>query len=125
MTFNMDWWLALTVLLSPGYPLLVGLITTRLTDSGVKSNLLAALSAISGLGFEVLHAHQAGVSYNLATGLLMSLVTFATAVGTHYGFWKPKGIDIKAQETLRKSEIPSTVEVPVVLNRSVDQGVDA
>lgn len=78
-------------------PLLVGLVTTRVTSSGVKATLLAALAAITGLGTELLASIQAGTAYDLGTGLILAVGAFLTGVGLHFGLYKPTGTSATLQ----------------------------
>lgn len=73
-------------------PLLVGLVTTRLTNPGLKAVLLAFLSAVTGFLTEL-----ATPDFELRAALLTWLGTFLVAVGTHYGFWKPVGAASRLQ----------------------------
>jgi phosphotransferase system glucose/maltose/N-acetylglucosamine-specific IIC component len=91
ITFAPTWIQLLSLLVSVVLPLFVGLVTTRATSAAVKATLLAALAFASGLGGELLAALNAGVSYDLATGVFSGLATFLIAVGLHYGLWKPTG----------------------------------
>lgn len=74
-------------------PLLVGLVTTRVTGPGRKAILLAALAALSGFLSELLSD-----TFSLRTALLTWIGTFLIAVGTYFGFWKPTGVSAKAQD---------------------------
>lgn len=74
-------------------PLLVGLVTTRVTSSGVQAILLAVLSALNGFLSELLSP-----TFDLKTALLTWLGSFLIAVGTHYGFWKPVGLSARLQD---------------------------
>jgi len=73
-------------------PILVGLVTTRVTDSGKKATLLLALSVVSALITEWVNAAVLEVTYNLGQGLLLAFITFVTGVALHYGLLKPTGI---------------------------------
>ena len=73
-------------------PILVGLVTTRVTDSGKKATLLLALSVVSALITEWVNAAVNNVSYNLGQGLLLAFITFVTGVALHYGLLKPTGV---------------------------------
>lgn len=80
-------------------PLLVGLVTKRVTHPGVQAVLLAVLAALSGFLSELLSA-----TFDLRTALLTWIGTFLVAVGTHFGFWKPTGVagrlqDVGARDT--------------------------
>lgn len=74
-----------SVLLGTVYPILVALVTKKSTNSAVKAWLLAALSAVSGFGFEYINS----TNFQYEQALLTTVVTFVTAVSTYYGLWKP------------------------------------
>lgn len=73
-------------------PLLVGLVTTKVTSGGVKAVLLAGLSLVSALLTEAVNTWQTGAAYDLGQGLIAALPVFVTAVAMHYGIWKPTGV---------------------------------
>lgn len=79
--------LALTVVL----PIIVGLVTTRVTSSAAKAWLLAALTLLTSLLAELARALAAGTVYDLGVALLAAVPAFAISVATHYGLWKPTG----------------------------------
>ncbi|MFB7244663.1 hypothetical protein ACFCYX_19645 [Streptomyces populi] len=101
MTVNLGsaYWLGLLV--SVVLPVLVGLVTTRVTHAGVKAVLLLALSGVTGFVTEYAGPHDAG--YSVGTAAVLALVSFATAVLSHFGFWKPVGVSAKAQDSLVKA----------------------
>lgn len=98
MTVNLDsaYWLGLLV--SVVLPVLVGLVTTRVTHAGVKAVLLLGLSTINGLVVEYMSPHDAG--YSVQTAAVLALVSFAVGVLAHFGLLKPTGISGKAQDSL-------------------------
>lgn len=98
MNVHLDsaYWLGL--LISVVLPVLVGLVTTRVTSAGVKSVLLLALSTATGFLVELAGPHDAG--YSVQTAAVLSLVSFAIGVLSHFGLLKPTGISGKAQDTL-------------------------
>ncbi|MFF7335465.1 hypothetical protein [Streptomyces sp. NPDC008150] len=91
-TLDQAYWLGL--LISFVLPLLVGLVTTRVTNSGVKAVLLLALSTLNGFIAEAAD-HPSGWSWG--TAVILSLVSFGTGVAAHFGLWKPTGASAKAQ----------------------------
>lgn len=101
MTVNLGsaYWLGLLV--SVILPVLVGLVTTRVTHAGLKAILLLALSTITGFVVEFAGPHDAG--YNVGTAAVLALVSFGTGVLTHFGFWKPVGVSSKAQDSFVKA----------------------
>lgn len=100
MTFDVPLYLVLSLCASTIFPLLVGLVTKRTTDRRLKAVLLALLAVLSQLLVEVAEALQNGSEYNLGQALVMGLVSFLVAVGTHYGLLEPTGLTEKAQKTL-------------------------
>lgn len=101
MTVNLDqaYWLGLLV--SVILPVLVGLVTTRVTHAGAKAVLLLALTSANGFLVELAAPHPSG--YDLGTAIVLTLVSFGTAVLSHFGLWKPTGVAGKAQDSLVKS----------------------
>jgi hypothetical protein len=101
MTVNLDkaYWLGLLV--SVVLPVLVGLVTTRVTHAGIKAVLLLALSTLNGFIVEYAGPHDAG--YSVGTAAVLSLVAFGTGVLAHFGFWKPVGVSAKAQDSFVKA----------------------
>jgi len=98
MNVHLDsaYWLGLVI--SVVLPVLVGLATTRVTSAGVKSVLLLALSTANGFLVELAGPHDAG--YSVQTAAVLSLVSFAIGVLSHFGLLKPTGISGKAQDSL-------------------------
>jgi hypothetical protein len=107
MTVDAAYLLGLAV--STVLPILVGLVTTRVTHPGRKAVLLAALSALTGLLTEWGEAAKNEAAYNVGAGALAALVYFGAAVAMHYGLWKPTGVSGKAQDTGRKAPTPTGV----------------
>jgi hypothetical protein len=97
MTVDLDraYWLGL--LISVVLPVLVGLVTTRVTHPGTKAVLLLALSVLNGFLVELA---APGPGWNAGTAAVLALVSFATGVLTHFGLWKPTGLSGKAQDSL-------------------------
>lgn len=98
MTANLDtaYWLGLAI--SVVLPVLVGLVTTRVTSGGVKAVLLLALTAANGFLVEL---SQASDGYSIGTAVILWGASFAIGVLTHFGLYKPTGISGAAQDTLR------------------------
>ncbi|MFG3170544.1 hypothetical protein [Streptomyces sp. NPDC048200] len=93
------YWLGL--LTSVVLPVLVGLVTTRVTNAGIKAVLLLALSTVTGFVIEFAGPHDAG--YSVGTAAVLALVSFATGVLSHFGFWKPVGVSGRAQDSFTKA----------------------
>lgn len=96
MTVTLDkaYWLGLLV--SVILPVLVGLVTTRVTSAGIKAVLLLALSTANGFLVELAGPHDSGYSWQ--TAAILALVSFATGVLTHFGLLKPVGVTGWAQD---------------------------
>lgn len=101
MTVNLDkaYWLGLVI--SIVLPVLVGLVTTRVTNASWKAILLLALSTINGFVVEYAGPHPSG--YSVGTAAVLALVSFGTGVLAHFGFWKPVGVAAKAQDSFVKA----------------------
>ncbi|MFF8679482.1 hypothetical protein ACF07F_16385 [Streptomyces sp. NPDC015237] len=97
MTADLDkaYWIGL--LISVILPVLVGLVTKRVTHAGFKAVLLLALSTLNGFLVEFANP---GPDYDFGTAVVLSLVAFGTGVLAHFGLWKPTGVSTKAQESL-------------------------
>lgn len=93
------YWLGLLV--SVVLPVLVGLVTTRVTHAGLKAVLLLALSTITGFVVEYAGPHDAG--YSVGAAAVLALVSFGTGVLSHFGFWKPVGVSGRAQDSFVKA----------------------
>ena len=97
ISFTPDLPLILWLLIAVILPILVGLVTTKETSPARKAIFLALLALVAGLLSELLAAIQAGVTYDLFTGLVQGLATFLIAVAVYYGLWKPTGVTSAAQ----------------------------
>ena len=98
------YWLGL--LTSVVLPVLVGLVTTRVTSPGAKAVLLLALNAINGFVVEFAHP---GPGYSVGTAVVLTLVAFGTSVLTHFGLWKPTTVSDKVQDRLVTARSPQGV----------------
>ncbi len=81
-------------------PILVGLVTTRVTSPAVKAWLLAGLSLVTSLLVELARALASGTTYDLGVALLAALPAFVVSVATYYGLWKPTGVAGAAQDVV-------------------------
>lgn len=112
MTFDVPLYLVLSLCASTVFPLLVGLVTKRTSDRRLKAVLLVLLAVLSQILVELAEALQKGSEYNLGQALVMGLVSFVIAVGTHYGLLEPTGLTEKAQKTLVKDRSLDRVPGP-------------
>lgn len=95
------YWLGL--LISVILPLLVGLVTTRVTNASVKAVLLLALTAVTGFVVELAAPHPDG--YSVGSAVILWAVSFGTGVLSHFGLWKPTGVSGKAQDVGASSSV--------------------
>lgn len=93
IVFDVPVWLVIQLIAGALLPLVVGFITHKLADPGLKATLLIGLSTVTSLLTELADALQTGVTYNLGSALIFALITFLTAVGTLHGFYMPHGMD--------------------------------
>jgi hypothetical protein len=78
-------------------PLIVALVTTRVTSPSTKAWLLAGLSAVTGFLTEYAHSIGSG-SFDWMAALIAWLGTFLVAVGTYYGLWQHTAVQSKLQD---------------------------
>lgn len=79
-------------------PILVGLVTTRVTASDTKAWLLAGLTLATSLLTQLGVAISTNVPFDLGVALLAVIPAFAISVATYYGLWKPTGVSVAAQD---------------------------
>lgn len=70
-------------------PLLVGVVTKKVSSSGLKATLLFVLSAVSGLVTTMIQADGRVPLEQVIDAMVNTLVV---AVAMYYGVWKPTGI---------------------------------
>ena len=119
LTYSLDVVQILTLLSGTILPVLVGLVTTRVTAPGAKGVLLATLSAVAALVGEALTAAQAGTPYDLGRGIVMALGVWCVATATHFGLWKPTGAADTVADTGRTAT-PDTVDGDTVVTIGKD-----
>lgn len=78
-------------------PVLVGLVTTKVSGSALKAWLLAGLTLLASLLVELARALGAGEVYDLGAALFFALPAFVVSVSSHYGLWKATGVADKVQ----------------------------
>jgi hypothetical protein len=73
-------------------PILVGLVTTRVTSARTKFILLAVLTAITQFLTEFALALNAGQAFRWQDVLVNVIAGFLVSVGVHFGAYKPTGV---------------------------------
>lgn len=79
------YWLGLVV--SVVLPILVGVVTTHVTDPGIQATLLLAFTAVNGFIVEYAGPHPDG--YSVKAAVVLWIISFATSVASHFGLWQP------------------------------------
>lgn len=88
----------LTLIVGTLLPILVALVTTRVTSSAIKAWLLAAFTLISTVLQSLLASTVAGIPFELSAILLTAFTQFIISVAIYYGLWKPTGIAGSVQD---------------------------
>jgi hypothetical protein len=88
----------LSLLITIVLPLLVGVVTTRVTSANIKAVLLLALVAIKTFIEALIAADQAGIALAFVPFLMNLVLNFIIAVAIHFGLWKPSGLSTTIQE---------------------------
>lgn len=98
VTFTLDPATVVQFVLAVALPIVVGLVTTRVTSAGAKAWLLAGLTLVTSLLVELGRVLEAGGTFDVGVALFLALPAFAISVATHYGLWKPTGVSAAAQD---------------------------
>jgi hypothetical protein len=98
ITLDAAYWYGLAVTFF--LPVVVGLVTTRVTHAGWKAVLLLALSAVQSF---IVEAAASAPGWNVGDALVLTVVSFAMAVAAHFGLWKPTGVAQRAQDAFTKA----------------------
>lgn len=86
--FTLDeYWL--TFLIATALPAVVALVTRRLASSSTKAIVLALLAAVTGW---LTSLQATGGEFEVKAAVVSIIVTFVTAVASHYGLLKPTGV---------------------------------
>lgn len=99
VVFSLDWAIVIQIVLAVFLPILVGLVTTRVTAGSIKAWLLAGLTLVTSVLTQVGQAIASNTPFDLGLALLAVIPAFAISVATYYGLWKPTGVGEKAQES--------------------------
>lgn len=98
----------LTLVVGTLIPLLVGLVTKEVANSGLKGVLNALLSAVAGaLTVLVDNGGVLGPWQELANA---GFATFITSIATYYGVWKPTGVATSVQRKTARVGVGGTVQ---------------
>ena len=98
VAFTLDPLAVVQLLIAFVLPVLVGLVTTRVTSGAIKAWLLAGLSLVTSLLVELGRSIASGTTYDLGVALLAALPAFVVSVASYYGLLKPTGITAAVQD---------------------------
>lgn len=87
----------LSMLLTLVLPLLVAVITTRVTSSRVKTILLLIIVAIKTLVEALISNGADYINFGWVPFLMNLIINLSFAVIMHFGVWKPTGASAKVQ----------------------------
>lgn len=80
-------------------PILVGLVTTRVTRPGWQAVLLLFLSAVTSVTQTALADDQNNMPFAWQPVVFNAAVNFGVAVAVHFGLWRPTGVAERAVNT--------------------------
>jgi len=92
--------LILQLLIAAVLPLLVGLVTNRVTAAAKKAVLLLVLSIIAAGLNDLLTSVKADQPFDLGLWLVAAIGTFLASGAFHLILWKPTGVAAAAQDAI-------------------------
>lgn len=95
---NASWPQIIAIFLGIIFPLLVGLVTKRVTSGAVKGLLLTAISVVAGLLAEISDALINGTSFDVIGWLVVTLSALVAGQVSYDSIWKPTGAATALQE---------------------------
>lgn len=87
INFDIDWVGVLTFIVGFVIPVLVGIITSKVTSPARKAVALALLSFFASIITEIVNALASQQAYNVGDGLLKFGAIFVVAVASYFGVW--------------------------------------
>lgn len=91
IVWNIDWIMVLTFIVATFLPLLVAVVSTKLTNGRTKGILLAVLAFVTSLLSGILDALVKNEPYDIGAQLVLLLSVFAWSVASYFGVWRAKG----------------------------------
>ena len=88
----------IAALLGVVFPLLVALVTKRVTNAAAKGLLLTGISVVAGLLAEISTALSTGESFDPVAWLVVTLTALVAGQVTYQAIWKPTGATRALQE---------------------------
>ena len=102
IVYNFDVWTLLGFLVQIALPLVIGVVSTKVTPENLKWTITAGITAVISLITSLLTAHDAHTSFDLFQAIITAVAGFLISVGTHFGVWTPTGIADKLLGLFRK-----------------------
>lgn len=103
----MDGWAALNLCIQFILPLVVGLVTNKLTGRKVQFFLLTFLTLVTAGTTDILQEHVAGLPIDLLQIFVTFIVNFAIAILSHYAIWKPTNLSDLMLSIFLKTPAPA------------------
>lgn len=103
----MDGWAALNLAIQFVLPLLVGLVTNKLTGRKEQFFLLTFLTLVTAGTTSILQEHAAGQAIDLLQIFVTFVVNFLVAILSHYALWKPTNLSDLMLSIFVKPSAPS------------------
>lgn len=97
----------LTLLVSVILPIVVGLVTTKVTSANAKALTLLGLSLATSLVSAWILAVQSGTTFDLWGAAYSFGAVFLIGVASHFGLWKPTGVAAVAASVLVTAPVDS------------------
>lgn len=94
VVFSLDLAIVIQIVLAVFLPILVGLVTTRVTKGSIKAWLLAGLTLVTSVLTQLGQAIASNTPFDIGLALLAVIPAFAISVATYYGLWKPTGVGV-------------------------------
>jgi predicted membrane-bound spermidine synthase len=91
IVFDIDWTYVLTFLVGTFLPLVVAIVSTKVTSAKAKGILLALLSLVTSIASGILDALLTASPYDLGQNILLFGGTFVWAVASYFGIWRAEG----------------------------------
>lgn len=91
LEFNIDWIVVLQFVIATLLPLLVAVVTTKVTSGKVKGVLLALFAFLTTVLTAIVEALISGATLDVGALLLTAGGTFAWAVISYFGIWRATG----------------------------------
>lgn len=97
--FHQPWVALIQIALMFVLPTVVGLVTDKLSASGLKVGLLGGLSLATSLLTMLLDSQVSGTQYDWLNVIINGVLTWGLSIAAYIGVLKPTGVIDKAQKS--------------------------